>query len=186
MAFSVWETVKNHKRPRRELESLSTQSSMSCAISRRSSFCSIVSSFGTNFADTQIRSQNGTYQSPPRLPVLGQWYDGPAWEKSAFGWWHFHSASWGPTVTWFAVHRCAAIFEAVVPLFYLCDTHGIFPESLLNLPNSFHLGIAKLLAKFDAIPLLKSFRHFAIIDNLTSLHNTWHNHRQTAGDWRFL
>jgi hypothetical protein len=35
------------------------------------------------------------------------------------------------------------------------------------------LGIAKHLAKFDAILLLKSFRHFAIIDNLTSVHNTY-------------
>jgi len=76
-------------------------------------------------------------------------------------------------VTWFAFHRCAAIFEAVVPLFYACDTHGIVPESLLNISNSFHLGIAKPLAKFDAIPLLKSFRHFAIIDNLTSVHNIY-------------
>ena len=88
------------------------------------------------------------------------------------------SASWGPTMTWFTVHWCAASFEAVVPLFYSCDTHGIVPESLLNLSNSFHLGIAKLFAKFDAIPLLKSFRHFAIIDNLTSVHNTY-----TIIDW---
>jgi hypothetical protein len=59
-------------------------------------------------------------------------------------------------------------------------THDILPESLLNLSNSFHLGIAKLLAKFDAIPLLKSFHHFAIADNLTSVHNT-----QSATDcWR--
>ena len=35
------------------------------------------------------------------------------------------SASWGPTVTWFAVHWCGAIFEAAVPLFYSCDTHCI-------------------------------------------------------------
>ena len=82
------------------------------------------------------------------------------------------SASWGPTVSWFAVHWCAAIFEAVVPLFYSCDTHGIVPEGLLNLSNSFHLGIAKLSAKFDAIPLFESSRHFAITDNPTSVHNT--------------
>ena len=83
------------------------------------------------------------------------------------------SASWGPTMTWFTVHWCAASFEAVVPLFYSCDTHGIVPESLLNLSNSLHLGLAKLLAKFDAIQLLKSFRHFAIIDNLTNIHNIY-------------
>jgi hypothetical protein len=61
----------------------------------------------------------------------------------------------------------------VVPLFYSCDTHGIVLESLLILSNIFHLGIAKLLAKFDAILLLKSFRHFAIIDNPMSVHNTY-------------
>jgi hypothetical protein len=33
-------------------------------------------------------------------------------------------------------------------------------KTLLNLPNGFHSAIAKLLAKFDAILLLKSFRHF--------------------------
>jgi len=41
-----------------KLESLSTQSSMSCAISRRSCFCSIVSSFGTNFADTLLKPKS--------------------------------------------------------------------------------------------------------------------------------
>jgi hypothetical protein len=42
----------------------------------------------------------------------------------------------------------------------LCDAHGIFAENPLNLPNGFHLAIAKLLAEFDAIPLLELFRHF--------------------------
>jgi hypothetical protein len=42
----------------------------------------------------------------------------------------------------------------------LCDAHGIVSETPLNLSNGFHLAIAKLLAKFDAIPLLESFRHF--------------------------
>jgi hypothetical protein len=42
----------------------------------------------------------------------------------------------------------------------LCDAHGIFAEKPLNLPNGFHLAIAKLLAKFDAIPLLESLCHF--------------------------
>jgi hypothetical protein len=38
--------------------------------------------------------------------------------------------------------------------------------------NGFQLGIAKLLAQFDAISLLKYFRHFATIGNLTSGHYT--------------
>jgi len=41
-----------------KLESLSTQSSMSCVISRRSCFCSIVSSFGTNFAYTLLKPKS--------------------------------------------------------------------------------------------------------------------------------
>jgi hypothetical protein len=42
----------------------------------------------------------------------------------------------------------------------LCDAHGIVAKNMLNLPNGFHLAIAKLLEKSDAIPLLESFRHF--------------------------
>jgi len=42
----------------------------------------------------------------------------------------------------------------------LCDAYGIVAENPLNLPNGFHLAIAKLLAKFDAMPLHESFRHF--------------------------
>jgi hypothetical protein len=58
-----------------------------------------------------------------------------------------------------ALHQ-PAIFESVVPLLNLCDAHGIVTENPLNLPNGFHLATNKLLAKFDAIPLLESFRHF--------------------------
>jgi hypothetical protein len=42
----------------------------------------------------------------------------------------------------------------------LCDAHDVVAENPLNLPNGFGLAIAKLLAKFDAIPLLESFCHF--------------------------
>jgi hypothetical protein len=40
--------------------------------------------------------------------------------------------------------------------------HGIIPESLLDLVNGFHLGIAKLLAEFDAISLLKILQQLTI------------------------
>jgi hypothetical protein len=66
-----------------------------------------------------------------------------------------------PTGTSVALQH-VAIFEPVVPLLNLCDAHGIITENPLNLPSGFHLAIAKLLAKFDAIPLLQSFRHFRI------------------------
>jgi len=177
MAFLFWEIVKKHNGPCRKLESLCTQSSMSCAISSRSCFCSLVISFCTNFADTQIRSQNGMYRSnayPHLVCPFSNSYTTVLHEQIL----HLVDdfvilVSWGPTVTWFDIHVCAAKFEVLVPLFYPCDTRGIVPESLLNLSNNFHLRIAKLLAKFDAIPLLKSFRHFAIIDNLPRVHNTY-------------
>lgn len=44
----------------------------------------------------------------------------------------------GPTWTWFTLHRSAANFEAIVPLLNLCSAHGLLPENLLNLPNDFH------------------------------------------------
>jgi hypothetical protein len=56
--------------------------------------------------------------------------------------------------------QCTAIFESVVRLLILCDAHGTVAKNPLNLLNGFHMAIAKLLAKFDAIPLLKSFHHF--------------------------
>jgi hypothetical protein len=50
--------------------------------------------------------------------------------------------------------------ESRVPLLNLCDAHAIVTKNLLTLPDCFHLSIAKLLAKFDAIRLLESFHHF--------------------------
>jgi hypothetical protein len=58
------------------------------------------------------------------------------------------------------VCQCAVIFEAVKPLFDLHSTHCIIAKSLLNLPDCFHFGISKLLAKLDAVPLLlHAFSH---------------------------
>jgi hypothetical protein len=58
-----------------------------------------------------------------------------------------------------------AIFELVVPPVILCDAHRIVAENTLNLPNRFLLAITKLLAKFDAIPLIESFCHFCRNNN---------------------
>jgi hypothetical protein len=41
------------------------------------------------------------------------------------------------------------------------------PKTPTNLPNGFHLAITKLLAKFDAVPLLKSFAIFTENNNAT-------------------
>jgi hypothetical protein len=57
------------------------------------------------------------------------------------------------------VRQCAAIFEAIKPLFDLRSTHCIIAENLLNLPDCFRFGISKLLAKLDALPLLHAFSH---------------------------
>jgi hypothetical protein len=59
-----------------------------------------------------------------------------------------------------ALHRRAAIFESVVPLLICVMPMALSPKNPLNLPNDFHLAVAKLLAKFDAIPMLELFRHF--------------------------
>jgi hypothetical protein len=66
------------------------------------------------------------------------------------------------------LRTCHAFFGLGDDGCFHCDTYGIAPESLLNLSN-----IAKLLAKFNAITLLNLFRHFAIIDNPPSAHNTY-------------
>jgi hypothetical protein len=70
------------------------------------------------------------------------------------------SACWRPTGTSVALHRHAAIFELIVPLLNLCDAHSIVTKNPLNFLNGFHFAITKLLAKFDAIPLLESFHNF--------------------------
>jgi hypothetical protein len=98
--------------------------------------------------------------SPPPTQVLGWWHDGPAWSKSALG---QRARHFGLLMVYRNERRSPPTYghyESVVPLLNLCDAHGIVAENPLNLPNGFHLAIAKLLAKFDAIPLLESFRHF--------------------------
>jgi hypothetical protein len=57
------------------------------------------------------------------------------------------------------VRQCAAISEAVKPLFDLCSTNCIIAESLLNIPDYFRFGISMLLAKLNAVPLLHAFSH---------------------------
>ena len=51
-------------------------------------------------------------------------------------------------------------FEVCGSHCYLCCTHFIIPESLLNHPHSFHGGMFKLKAKFDADSLLYLCSHF--------------------------
>jgi hypothetical protein len=44
----------------------------------------------------------------------------------------------------------------------------------LNLLNGFHLAIAKLLTKFDEIPLLESFYHFRRMRRALCIHSLSH------------
>jgi hypothetical protein len=80
-------------------------------------------------------------------------------------------------ITWTLLRTCRAFFGLGDDGCFHCEdcafVSGIVPKSLLNLSNGFNLSIAKLLAKFNAIMLLNSFRHFAIIDNPPSAHNTY-------------
>ena len=48
--------------------------------------------------------------------------------------------------------RYLPIIEAFMPQFYLLCSHCIFPESLLNHPNSFHGEMIKVWCRFLALP----------------------------------
>ena len=73
------------------------------------------------------------------------------------------SACCRPSRMWITFNRISTIFEAFVPYFYLCFTHCIIPESLLNHPNSFCRGMFKLNTKFDVDSLL--YCHFECNDH---------------------
>ena len=75
---------------------------------------------------------------------------------------------------WIAFNRFSAIFEAFVPRFYLLCTHCIIPKSLLNYPSSFHGGMFKLNAKFDADSLLYSLSHFECNGHTVHMLTQWH------------
>ena len=70
------------------------------------------------------------------------------------------SACCRPSTTWITFNRFSTIFEVFVLHVYLHYTHCIVPESLLYHPNSFHGGMFKLNAEFDADLLLCSLSHF--------------------------
>ena len=111
----------------------------------------------------QIIGQNGMYWTSAYLHLLHKFSAGDMMvlhDKSPHLVNELVISAWGPTRMSVAIHWHAPIFESVVPFLNLCDAHGIVAENPLNLLNGFHLAIAKLLAKFDVIPLLESFRHF--------------------------
>ena len=72
------------------------------------------------------------------------------------------SAGCRPSRTQITFNRFSTIFEGFVPHFYLCCTHCIVPESLLNHLNSFHGRMFKLNAKYDTDSLL-----YSVISNVT-------------------
>ena len=76
--------------------------------------------------------------------------------------------------TWIIVNRFSTIFGAFVPHFHLCFTHCMIPERLLNHPNSFHGGMCKLNAKFDADLLLYSLSHFKCNSHTVHMLTQWH------------
>ena len=69
------------------------------------------------------------------------------------------SACCRPSRRWITFNRFLTIFEVFVPHFYLCCTHCIVTESLLNHPNSVRRGMFRLNAKFDADSLVYSLSH---------------------------
>ena len=65
-------------------------------------------------------------------------------------------------------------FEVCGSHCYLCCTHFIIPESLLNHPHSFHGGMFKLKAKFDADSLLYLCSHFECDSHTVQMLTQWH------------
>ena len=154
---------------------------MSCAISRRSCFCSIVSSFSTNFTDILLKPKSAVKMvcTNPMLTPTSPASSRTVIRQSCmtkFGTWLMtlsfrlvEGLPWRGPLSTDVLPSLKRLYHS----FYSCDTHGIVHKGLLNLSNTFHLGIAKLLAKFYAIPLFESFRHFATTDNPMSVPNTY-------------
>jgi hypothetical protein len=68
----------------------------------------------------------------------------------------------------------------------LCDAHGIVAENPLNLSNGFHLSIAKLLAKFNAKPVLESFLYFRRKQQCDARYVYTLTHTLATRDWLCL
>ena len=77
------------------------------------------------------------------------------------------------TRMWITFNKFSTIFEVFVPYFYLCYTHCIIPQRLLNHPNSFCGGIFKINAKFDADLLFYSLSHFECDGHTVHMLTEW-------------
>jgi hypothetical protein len=98
--------------------------------------------------------------TPPPPHVLGRWHDGPTWPKSALG---QRTRRFGLLRAYWNERRSPPTCSHLLidlPFLNLCEARSIVAKNPLNLPNGFHLALAKLLAKFDEMPLLESLRHF--------------------------
>ena len=52
-----------------------------------------------------------------------------------------------------------SLLEEVIPLLFLCYSHGFIAKRLLNLLDNLHLRITKLVSELDAVVLLDALRH---------------------------
>ena len=87
------------------------------------------------------------------------------------------SACCRPSRTWITFNRFSTTFEAFVPHLYLCCTHCIAPESLLNHRNRFCGGMFKLHTKCDADSLFYSLILNVMTTQYTcSLSSVYHPH----------
>ena len=78
-----------------------------------------------------------------------------------------------PSGAWITFYRFSTIFEAFVPHFYLCCTHGIIPEIFLDHPNSFCRRMFKLETKCDADSLLYWLSHFECNGHTVHMLTQW-------------
>ena len=84
------------------------------------------------------------------------------------------SACCRPSRTWITFNIFSTIFEVFVPQFYLCRTHCMIPKSFLNHLNTFHAGMSKLNAEFDADLLFCSLSHFECAGHTVHRLTQWH------------
>jgi len=136
-------------------------SSLSSETSRQSCCFSIINSFSSNYADI-VRMAKSLVKMEFSEPMLIT--TSSASSRTVTAVLQGQSphlvneliilACWGPTGTSVALHWYAAVFDPVVS-FNLCDGHGVFAQSPLNLASIFLSPIAKLLANFDSLRVAK-------------------------------
>ena len=127
----------------------------------RCSFCSGSRSYGMNFATTRYMPRScvkisdtvgfGILRSASRSRTVSRPYLLTA---------ACTCSTFSGVLLVAGLPECGSLSTDTVPHFYMCCTHCIIPERLLNHPNSFRRGMVKPNTKFDADLLPYLLSHF--------------------------